>query len=456
MLAACPGLVNPAPKARSFHEKDTPHAPDPLRHPGEDMSSGQIQFSEKALAEQNLGVRTLALTSTRAQWIWILFGVAALAFATLAIWGFFGTVVNSVSGQGILVLRGGVHSVNARSSGTITQLNVVEGMRVTSRQVVGEVYNAETMFSIRKLELEYDQLERQSRALTEGSEAMTKARLELERQREDALASLTTKYDESVARSETRSRNFGALRKQNAISLGEYFSSLDTLLGTEVQLLGNRLEVLQSSAQMRELDWEQKKTLITLENDLLLKALEVEMAHKLYLDAFRLVSDHDGRVLELRKRVGGFVQTGECVALIASDESEGLSLVGFFAPAEGKKISPGMSAYFVPGSVKPDEFGYIIGVVREVSEAPVSAEAVLAEVYNQALVHNLTGGNAAIRVVVELVPDPSAESGLRWTSKKGAPVKLSSGMLGSIRVNTEYRRPASFLVPYMKSLLVGK
>lgn len=401
-------------------------------------------------------MRSLALTSTRAGWTWILFGVAAVAFATLSIWGFFGSVVNSVSGQGILVLRGGVHSVNARSSGTITQLNVVEGMRVASRQVVGEVYNAETMFSIRRLELEYDQLERLSKALTEGSETMTKVRLALEKQRVDALASLTSKYDESVTRSETRSRNFGALRKQNAISLGEYFSSLDTLLGTEVQLLSNRLDVMQSSAQMHELDWEQKKTLITLENNLLLKALEVKMAHKLYLDAFRLVSDYDGRVLELRKRDGDFVQTGESVALIASDESEGLYLVGFFSPAEGKKISPGMSAYFVPGSVKPDEFGYILGVVREVSEAPVSDEAVLAEVYNQALLQSLTGGNAAIRVVVELVPDLTTESGLRWTSSKGAPVKLSSGMVGNILVNTEYRRPASFLVPYMKSLLVGK
>lgn len=420
------------------------------------MTSGQIQFSEKALAEQSLGVRALALTSTRASWTWILYGVATVAFATLAIWGIFGSVVSSVSGQGILVLRGGVHSVNARSSGTITQLNVVEGMRVTSRQVVGEVYNAETIFRIRKLELEYDQLQRQSRALTEGSRAMTNVRLALEKEREEALSSLTRKYDESVARSETRSRNYGALRRQNAISLGEYYTSLDTLLGTEVQLLANRLDVMQSSAQMRELDWEQKKTLITLENDLLMKALEVEMSHKLYLDAFRLVSDHDGRVLELRKRDGDFVRTGESVLLVASDESEGLYLVGFLSPADGKKVSPGMSAYFAPSSVKPDEFGYILGVVREVSEAPVSDEAVLAEVYNQALVQGLTGGNAAIRVVVELVPDPSTESGLRWTSSKGAPMQLTSGMLGSILVNTEYRRPASFLVPYMKSLLFGE
>ena len=422
-------------------------------HGKEKMSSGQIQFSEKALAEQSLGIHTLALTSTRAGWSWILFGVAAVAFAALVAWGLFGSVVNSVSGQGILVLRGGVHAVTAKSSGTLRNLNVVEGMPVSSRQVVGEVYSAETMFRIHRLELEYEQLKLQLRAITEGSEAMTRVRQTLDQQREDALSSLMRKYDESVARSGKKSRD--SRRGQNVKSSSGY-STLEALLATEAQLLSNRLEVLQSSAQMRELDWEQRKTLITLENDLLMKALEVEMAHKLYLDAYKLVSEHAGRVLELSKREDDFVHTGERVLLVASDESEGLYLVGFLSDADGKKVAPGMSAYFVPGSVQPDEFGYILGVVREVSEAPVSAEAVLAEVYNQALVQALTGGNAAIRVVVELVPDPATKSGLRWTSSKGAPVRLTGGMQGTLLVNTDYRRPASFLVPYMKSLLVGK
>ncbi len=410
--------------------------------------SAPIQFSQKALDEQSRGARTLALTSVRAGWTWFLFAVSAAAFAALVIWGFFGSVVNSVSGQGILVLRGGVYSLNARSSGTLTRLNIRAGMPVASSEVVGEVYNAETIFKVRRLELEYDQLVRQSRAMTD-------LHLKMEKEREQALASLTEKYNESVTRSQIRTQNFETLKNQRAMSQSEYLSSLDTLLNTEVQLLSNRLDVMSSTAQMHELDWEHRKTLITLENDMLMKSLELQMAYKLYLEAFRLVSNYDGHILEVRKSEGDFVQMGESIALIASDKSDGLSLVGFLSPADGKKVTAGMSAYFAPGSVKPDEFGYILGVVREVSEEPVSAESILAEVHNQGLVERLSGGGAAIRVEVELLPDPTTKSGFRWTSSKGAPVQLSSGALGSIIVNTEYRRPASFLVPYAKSLLFG-
>lgn len=418
-------------------------------------SSSHIEFSSKALAELSRGAQPLALTSVRADWTWILYGVTTVICAALVIWGFFGSVVDSVSGQGILMLHGGVHSVTSRSAGTVSQLNVSQGMTVSSGQVLGEVYNAETMFRIRRLEEEYEQLSRQSAALTAGSREMTALRLKMEKERETALASLTEKYHASLARSQLRSQNFQTLRSERAISLGDYFSALDAMLATEAQLLSNRLEVMRSTGQMHELDWEQRKTLIDLENSLLLKSLEVDMAHKLYVDAFRLASDHDGRVLELRKREGDFVQAGETIALIAARESDGLYLAGFFSPADGKKIQPGMSAYFAPASARSEEFGYILGVVRDVSDSPISPEAVLAELNNAGLAHMLTGGGAAVRVVVELVPDGTTRSGLRWTSSKGAPVQLSSGTTGTLMVNTEYRTPASFLVPYARTTLFG-
>ena len=418
--------------------------------------ASRIEFSRKALAEQDKGSQPLALTSVRAGWTWILYGVTTVVCAALIVWGFFGSVVDSVTGQGILMLHGGVHAVTTRSSGTLTQLNVSQGMPVHSGQVIGEIYNAETMFRIRRLEQEYEQLARQSKLLTEGSREMTTLRLKMEKERETALAALTQEYHASLARSQLRSQNFQAMRKERAISLGDYFAALDAMLNTEAQLLSNRLEVMRSTAQMHEVDWEQRKNLIELENALLLKTLEVEMARKLYVDAFRLTSDFDGRIQELRKNPGDFVQAGETIALIAARESDGLTLTGFFTPADGKKMKPGMSAYFAPASARPEEYGYILGVVREVSEAPISPEAVLAELHNAGLAQSLTGGGAAIRVVVELVPDETTRSGLRWTSSKGAPVQLSSGTTGTLMVNTEYRRPASFLVPYARQALFGE
>lgn len=381
--------------------------------------------------------------------------VVALCFTVLIAWGFFGSLVSSVSGPGVLLLSGGARPVLAQASGTVTQLNVIMGAPVRRGQVIGQLHNAEMIFQMRKLELDYAQLCRESEALTAGSEEMTKLRLSLERQREAALSSLTEKYDHSFSRSKKLTQSYQTLKDMGAVSMADYFSTLDNMLNTEAQLLSNHIQVMLSSAQMRELDWEQRQNLISLENRRMLKSLELELARKLFREAFWLAADLDGHILELFKSEGDFVRQGDSVALVSSDESLGFYLAGFLPVDSGKKISAGMSVYFAPASVRPDEYGYILGVVREVSAAPISPLAVEAETHNPSLAETICGGGAVIRVVVELLPDEATVSGLRWTSRAGAPLQLSNGMLGTLSINTEYRRPASYVIPYARAVIFG-
>ena len=421
-----------------------------------EASRTRIAFSEKALAELSRGGRTCALTSVRARWTWILFAVVAAFFGALIWWGFFGSIVSSVSGQGILLVRGGVHPVIAGGNGMLTQLSVRMGSQVRGEQSIGQIHNPEQFFQLRKLETEYERLRRESDALVAGSREMTELRLVLEREREAALASLTEKYDQSLARSRRLSQSYQSLKGIGAVPMADYFSSLDKLLSTEAQLLSNRLDVMLSSAQMREVDWEQRKNLVTLESRLLQKGLEVELARKLFRETFWLTAGFDGRITELLKAEGDYVRQGDAVALVASDRVQSLSLIGFLSVDAGKQVQAGMSAYFAPSSVRPDEYGYILGVVREVSAEPVSAESVLAELRNAGLTQALSGGGAVIRVAVELLPDDRTASGLRWTSRTGAPVRISNGVTGTLIVNTEYRTPASYLVPGVRAALFGQ
>ncbi len=418
--------------------------------------ASRIAFSEKALAERIRGARVHALTSVRARWTWGLFAVVTACFVSLSCWGFLGSIVSSVSGQGMLLLRGGVRPVVAQASGVLTQLNIRMGTPVSRVQVIGQIQNAEILFKMRKLEIEYEQLCRESDALIAGFKEMTDLRLVLEREREAALVTLTEKYDESLSRNWQISRSYGELKGMGAVSMAEYFSSLDNMLSTEAQLLSSRLEVLLSSGHMREADWEQRKTLINLESQRLLKALEVELAHKLFRDSFWLTAGFDGHILELLKREGEFIRQGDNIALIAADMSQGLYLVGYFPVDAGKKVKTGMSAYFAPATGKNNENGFIVGVVREVSEAPVAPEAVFAELHNSGLTQVFTGGGAVMRVAVELIPDETTVSGLKWTSRTGANMSISNGTPGTLIVNTEYRKPASYLVPYARSVLFGE
>lgn len=417
--------------------------------------SRHIDFSEKALAERKRSGHSHALTSVRARWTWILFSAVTVFFAALVGWGFFGSIVDSVSGHGILLLRGGVRPVIAQSDGMLTQLNVQVGSPVSSAQTIGQIYNAQTFFNVRKLEMEYRQLVRECEMLTAGSQELTDLLVEIERERAANLAALTKKYDLSLARSKDLAARYEHLTNTRDISLVNYYEALDAMLNTEAQLFSTKLQAMVSSEQARVLTLEQRQNLISLESRRLQKEFEVELARKLFRDAFWITAGFDGSILELLKAEGDFVRQGERIALVASDLSKGLYLAGFISAESGKKVESGMSAYFAPASVKPDEYGYIQGVVREVSRSPVTAESVLAELNNSSLTQTLAGGGAMIRVTVELIPDPGTVSGLKWTSRAGAPVKLSNGALGTLIINTEYRAPASYLIPYARAALFG-
>lgn len=115
-----------------------------------------------------------------------------------------------------------------------------------------------------------------------------------------------------------------------------------------------------------------------------------------------------------------------------------------------------MSAFFSPAAAPAAEYGYLKCVVREVSNVPVNAETIQAELMNASLTQMIAGKSAVIRVVLEILPDPKSPSGYRWTSRKGYPHKIVNGMLGEVIINTSYRAPASYVIPSLRELLNRK
>lgn len=415
----------------------------------------KIAFSEKALAEMNHGGHSYVLTSVKARWTWIFFGVITLFFGALLFWGFFGNMVDTVQGTGILLLKGGVRPAIAKGSGELTQLNVATGSPVTASQVIGQIYNAEMFFRVRKLESEYRQLILECKALAQGSQKLANLRVAKDNEKQNILEELTKKYHQSLARSKQLSEMYQRLKGKGAVSMVTYYQALDTMLNTESTLLSTRVRNMSNSTEMEMLSWEQKQNLIKLKSQLLQKEFELKLAKKIFRDSFWVLAGFEGKVLEILKHEGSFVRQGDTIALIASGISKGLYLAGFVPAGNGKKIKPGMSAYFAPSSVSADEYGYIQGVVREVSQAPVTAEGVQAELVNSSLTRMIAGKTAVVRVTVELIPDSATVSGLKWTSRNGAPVKISNGELGILTINTDYRPPVSFIIPYAHKLLFG-
>jgi HlyD family secretion protein len=163
-----------------------------------------------------------------------------------------------------------------------------------------------------------------------------------------------------------------------------------------------------------------------------------------------ITSPYTGRVLEITASVGDLIDQGiRIVALEAFEEPIGA--VVYIPAADGKKVQPGMRAQISPSTIKAEEYGFIIGEVTSVSDYPVTPEGLRKVLRNDQLVADLTGKAAPIEVEVRLIEDESTESGFKWSSSKGPPIKVFSGTVCAANVTVEKKRPVSYVLPILRS-----
>lgn len=418
--------------------------------------AGKIAFSEKALEQMNSGTRSHALTSVRARWTWFLLGSISLFFAAMIVWGFYGSMVESVSGVGITLLSGGVRPVIAGGSGTLSHLNIRAGAEVSSEQIVGQIYNPEMLFNVKKLESEYNLLRSEAEFLKQGTERLTAQKLKIDREKKMHLERLTAQQENSRKRAADVVDIYSRLSNTGAASKISYYQTMDQMVQTESSFLSTLFQSMETDITQQDLIWRQEQKLLELRQKLEQKKQDLTLAQRLYREAYWITPNFDGKILEVFKEEGAFVQNGEKIALVAAGLDEGMYLAAFVPPDQGKKIRNGMSAFFSPAAAPSAEYGYLKCVVREVSNVPVNAETVQAELMNASLTQMIAGRSAVMRVVLEILPDSKSQSGYRWTSRKGYSQRVVNGMLGDVIINTEYRPPASYVIPALRELLNRK
>ncbi len=418
--------------------------------------AGKIAFSEKALEQMSRGVRSHALTGVKARWTWFLLGSVSLFFAAMIIWGFCGSMTESVTGTGITLLSGGVHPVIAGGSGMLSHLNIRAGAEVSSEQVIGQIHNAEVLLNVRKLESEYNLLRSEVEFLRRGTERLTAQKLTIDREKKKMLDRLTAQQEESRKRAADIVNIYSRLSNIGAASKVAYYQTMDQMVQTESSYISTLLQSMETDVTQQDLIWQQEQKVLELRQRLEQKKQELELAQKLYREAYWITPKFDGHVLEVFKEEGAYVQTGEKIALVAAGLEEGMYLAAFVPPDQGKKIRNGMSAFFSPAAAPSAEYGYLKCVVRDVSNVPVNAETVQAELMNASLTRMIAGESAVIRVVLEIIPEPGVPGGYRWTSRRGYAQRIVNGMLGEVIINTSYRAPVSYVIPALRELMNRK
>lgn len=133
--------------------------------------------------------------------------------------------------------------------------------------------------------------------------------------------------------------------------------------------------------------------------------------------------------------------------LITQNDNADLEAVIYVSPADSQQIREGMSVKISPLAVRPEEFGYMEGVVASVDRAISTQADMVATLGNDALVQSLIASGALNEVRVELTQDSSTPTGFAWTTAAGPPVELQPFQLADGNIVINEQRPLELVLP---------
>ncbi len=148
-------------------------------------------------------------------------------------------------------------------------------------------------------------------------------------------------------------------------------------------------------------------------------------------------SDYDGIIDEVMVDEGTLLSAGSpiCAVRITQGRNELTGLL--YVPVEkGKRIEPGMSIQLAPNGVDVSQSGNLLGVVRSVSQYPMTLQGIQQHLGNAQLAQWIvqSQNSSVMEVTFDLVKDDADNSGYLWTSQVGEhkPITAGSFCTGSI------------------------
>lgn len=388
---------------------------------------------------------------------WIALAGAGLLFVVALVWSVVGSIDEKVSSIGVLLSSGQISAVNAQSTGTIREIFIQNGDSVKNGQVIARMQRNDLLDQIQiaaqrhaDVKNEYEILVQQltgnaslsNQQLTERAGNLKAQRARLYRQR-DALTESERKMRELFAD--------GLITQQQLLNAQNELASVEN----QIQEIGVMLSDLRLS-RIKE-SGENEKQFLSLQQAMDETRQQLEILQINYKEQTKITAPLDGTVFEVSVSKGDAVAPGTPVAMIEPVESnvKKYQAVMYFNAQDGKKIEPGMNIAISPSTVKQEDYGFIRGIVTNVSAFPVSSRYIEDTFHHDGLVSLFSRIGTPIEVRADLIPDPSSFSGYKWSSSRGPDILISSGILCTGSVIVKRQRPFSLIIPTIKRSLLG-
>ena len=383
---------------------------------------------------------------------WVALFTLLLMLGAAVAWSVMGEVATYVRADGLVLNRGGVvYDVAASSRGTLAGVAPSVGDKVAEGDIVAEIADPETVQRhVGAVALAEERLRTLRTREAEEKAQNELAERHIERQRA-RLDELQRTGSELIGATRERLASERALLERGLISREAVERSEQTL--ERVQL--NLFDVLRRADEMEFDDLRRRNELrsrVLLAQEQLMAAETRVEELAAVIETWRIRAPVTGQVTEIRAQPGATLDAGQSVLAIETG-GEGLDVLFYVAPADGKRIEAGMPARVSPVTFRREEFGLMLGTVQSLSEFPTSLDGLMAVLQNRGLAESFSRNGAPYPGRISLTPDPSTASGFVWTSPQAAEVDVTPGTLAEVEIEVERRPPVELIVPWIRERL---
>jgi HlyD family secretion protein len=388
-------------------------------------------------------------------------GLSAL-WGLTALWVLFWPVPTEVVGRGVVIVPGGASVLDSRAAGQILELPVAVGQSVRRGEPLVRFY-------LPTLE---QQLRRQQRDLVEL------IRIDADLRRRDAARLIAAAHvrDIALAKLAEDRRRFESLRAVYDQKVADFrlLASRRVVAPLAQEVVSSEDRATQLDADLAELRireqqavdaWEAVK--LAIDTEALQRTYRIADARRgLRVTEARLAYEgtlrapRPGRLIDIQVVTGQTVKPGERLGTLAGSGGQPLQAVAYFAPADARRLRPGMAVEVVPDWNERGRFGGIRGRVERLNLLPASREDVDTTLGNPQLAESLVRHGPVIRSEIALVGANAAlgDAGGRsqdfhWTLSRGSSVfPIHQGLTLKAHAYVEWRSPVSYLLPVLRDL----
>jgi len=377
------------------------------------------------------------------------FGIVALA----VVWGVLGSIPTRVTADGILLNRGSeVFTATAESSGRLVDIVAEYGAHVEQGDILAVINQNLDQSRLVRAEETLEQYQKRKEIIIEERDADLAQRRALNKLRAQTLREKIANGDQRIKILNARVSGLNELLKDG-------YTNRETVLQAEYELvqvnenqsdMQNELVNLDVALADREEKWRDR--LRNVDREIFeqrgrIAELEDQIEVSNYVRA-----PVSGTVTEISASQGDVLSAGTPVVRVISEANQ-LDALLFVSPTLGKRVHPGSVAHVEPGVVKKEEYGTINAVVRSISDLPLSRAAIKAMLHNDRLVEQFTRDGAPIVIRADLRENGENVSGLNWSGGHGPSFEIEPGTLTAATITIEERRPATLILPFLKSVI---